>query len=261
MMSTQPMKQIDDDDDEVDEVDPAADFTLTPRKLAVVAADKRATFGYAPFFSSIADTAAAAGCDTVVYALAPQPGIPLVTHSQLFGRSRKISTVFLEVTEPDGSAVVEVWRQGVRIPHRFRQRLARSQDSDSHKRALMRGLPARTFGSTMFLACGEANIISTQRDLAVTIDRFGFLPMLAGRRLILNPSHTYMARPEMKEKRRRFSEGGRLVISVWNPGHQAREAKLPWQVFVNGVEASELIKPIAFSEPLIHIGVYGLGSV
>jgi len=257
MMSTQPMKQIDDDG----EVDPAADFTLTPRKLAVVAADKRATFGYAPFFSSIAETAAAAGCDTVVYALAPQPGIPLVTHSQLFGRARKITTVVLEVTEPDGSAVVEVWRQGVRTPHRFRQRLVRSQDGDWHKRALMCGLPARTFGPTMVLACGEANIISIQRESSVTVDRFDFLPRLAGQRLILNPSHTYVARPEMKEKRRRFSEGGRLVISVWNPGHQAREARLPWQVFVNGVEASDLIKPIAFVEPSIHIGVYGLGSV
>lgn len=257
MMSTQPMKQIDDDE----EVDAAADFTLAPRKLAVVAADKGATFGYAPFFSSIAETAAAAGCDTVVYALAPQPGIPLVTHSQLFGRARRITTVSLEVTEPDGSAVVEVWRQGVRTPHRFRQRLARSQDSDWNKRALMRGLAARTFGLTMFLACGEANIISIQRESLATIDRFEFLPRLAGQRLILNPSHTYMARPEMKEKRRRLSEGGRVVISVWNPGHQAREAKLPWQVFVNGVEASDLIKPIAFAEPLIHIGVYGLASV
>jgi hypothetical protein len=257
MMSTQPMKQIEDDG----EVDPAADFTLTPRKLAVVAADKRATFGYAPFFSSIAETAAAAGCDTVVYALAPQPGIPLVTHSQLFGRARKITTVVLEVTEPDGSAVVEVWRQGVRTPHRFRQRLARSQDSDWHKRALMCSLPARSFGPTMLLACGEANIISIQRESSVTVDRFGFLPTLAGRRLILNPSHTYMARPEMKEKRRRYSEDGRVVVSVWNPGHQAREPRWPWQAFAHGVEASDLIKPIAFAEPSIHIGVYGLGTV
>jgi len=257
MMSTQSMKQFDDGD----EVDPAADFTLAPRKLAVVAASKTATFGYAPFFSSIAETAAAAGCDTVVYALAPQPGIPLVTHSQLFGKARRITTVILEVTEPDGSAVVEVWRQGVRIPHRFRQRLVKSQDGDANKRALMRGLAARTFGPTMFLACAEANIISIQRDSWATIDRFGFLPKLAGRRLILNPSHTYMARPEMKEKRRRYSEDGRVVVSVWNPGHHAREAKLPWQVFIDGHEASELIAPIAFAEPSIHIGVYGLGSV
>ncbi len=257
MMSTQSMKQIDDGD----EVEPAADFTLAPRKLAVVAASKTATFGYAPFFSSIAETAAAAGCDTVVYALAPQPGIPLMTHSQLFGRARRITTVVLEVTEPDGSAVVEVWRQGVRVPHRFRQRLAKAQDSDSNKRAFMRGLPARTFGPTMVLACGETNIISTQRESPDVIDRFGFLPRLAGRRLILNPSHTYMTRPEMKEKRRRCSEDGRVVISVWNPGHHAREAKLPWQLFIDGHEASELIVPIAFVEPSIHIGVYGLGSV
>lgn len=261
MMSNQPLKQIDDDADQGDGGDPAAPFMLTPNKIALVAADADATFGYAPFFSDIAETAAAAGCDTVVYALAPQPGIPLVTHSQLFGRSHRIATVFLEVTEPSGSAVVEVWRRGVRTPHRFRQRLVRSQDSDWSKRAFMRGLAARTFGPTMFLACGEANIISTQRAPSDTIDRYGFLPTLAGRRLILNSSHTYTVRPEMKEKRRRYSEDGRVVLSVWNPGHLAREAKLPWQAFVDGEEASDMIEPIAFAEPLIRIGAYGLGSV
>jgi hypothetical protein len=256
MMSTQPMSQIVVDDD----IDPAAHFTLAPSKVALVAADAGATFGYAPYFSDIAETADAAGCDTIVYALA-RPGIPLVTHSQLFGRARRVATVFLEVTEPNGSAVVEVWRRGMRTPHRFRQRLARSQDSDWSKHALMSGLAARTFGPTMFLACGEVNIISTQRESAATVDRFGFLPRLAGRRLILNSLHTYMARPEMKEKRRRYSEDDRVVLSVWNPGHQARETRLPWQAFVDGIEASDLIEPIAFTEPLIHIGAYGLGSV
>jgi hypothetical protein len=259
MMSTQPVKQIVDD---VVDVDPAAHFVLAPNRVALVAADADATFGYAPFFSDIAETADAAGCDTVVYALAPRPGIPLVTHSQLFGRARKVATVFLEVTEPDGSAVVEVWRRGLRIPHRFRQRLVRSQDADGTKRALMRGLAARTFGPTMFLACGEVNIVSTQRGSSTTIDRHGFLPALAGRRLILNSSHTYMVRPETKEKRRRYSMDGRVVLAVWNPGYQVRETNPPWQVFVDGNEATELIDPIEFAaEPLIHIGVYGLGSV
>jgi hypothetical protein len=258
MMSAQPLKQLVVDDDDVD---PAASFTLAPNRVALVAADARATFGYAPFFADIAEAADAAGCDAVVYALAPRPGIPLVTHTQLFGRARRVSTVILEVTEPNGSAVVEVWRRGVRIPHRFRQRLVRSQDSDWSKRALMSGLAARTFGPTMFLACGEVNIISTHRASAVTVDRFGFLPRLAGRRLILNSSHTYMVRPEMKEKRRRYSEDGRVVLSVWNPGHHAREVKQPWQAFVDGDDASGLIEPIRFAEPWIHIGVYGLGSV
>jgi hypothetical protein len=260
MMSIQPMQQIAEEDDEVDDVDPAADFILAPNKVAVVAASKRATFGYAPYFSAIAETAESAGCDTVVYALA-RPGIPVMSHSQLFGRTRKVTAVFLEVTEPSGNAVVEVWRRDVRTPHRFRQRLMRSQDSDWSKRALMRGLAARTFGPTMFLACGEANIVSTQRGSLDTVDRFGFLPRLNGRRLILNSSHTYMVRPEMKEKQRRYSEDGRVVLSVWNPGHQVRETKLPWQVFVNGYDASDLIEPIAFPESSIHIGAYGLGSV
>lgn len=254
-MWSQPLKQIVVEDD----FDPGADFELAPKKVALVAADADATFGYAPYFPAIAEAADAAGCDTIVYALAPRPGIPVVSYSQLFGKSRGVTSVVLEVTERSGNAVVEVWRQGVRAPHRFRQRLARSQDSDWNKRLLMRGLAARTFGATVVLACGEANIISTQRDSAATVDRFSFLSRLSGRRLVLNPSHTYMLRPEMKEKRRRFSEDGRVVLAVWNPGHQIREASVPWQAFVDGREATELITPIDFVQPLIQVGVCNLG--
>jgi hypothetical protein len=257
MMSAQSANQLVVDDDEAD---PAAPFTLAPNRVALVAADARATFGYAPYFADIADTADAAGCDAIVYALAPRP-IPVMAHSQLFGRARRVSTVILEVTEPNGNAVIEVWRRDMRIPHRFRQRLVRSQDSDWSKRAFMSGLAARTFGPTMFLACGEVNIITAHRGSSDIVDRFGFLPRLNGRRLIVNSSHTYMVRPEVKEKRRRFSEDGRVVLSVWNPGHLAREVKQPWQAFVDGDDASGLIEPIRFAEPLIHIGVYGLGSV
>jgi hypothetical protein len=245
MMWSQPMKQIVLEDD----FDPGASFEIAPRKVALVAADADATFGYAPFFAAVAEAADAAGCDSVVYALAPRPGIPVVSYSQLFGKSRGVRSVVLEVTEPSGNAVVEVWRQGVRTPHRFRQRLVRSQDSDWNKRLLMRGL-----------ACGEANIISTQRDSSATVDRFGFLSRLSGQRLVLNPSHTYMVRPEMKEKRRRFSENGRVVLAVWNPGHQIREASVPWQAFVDGREATELIAPIDFVQPLVQVGVFDLGE-
>ena len=252
-MRIQTKKQIVNDD----ENDPPADFTLTPRKVALVAADATATRGYEPYLSRIAATADAEGCDTILYAPAPR-GMPPIQRPKLFGRARAVTTIFLEVTASAGDAVIEVWRKAARTPHRFRQRLARSQERVAHKRALMQGLPARTFGSTMFLACGEANIVSTKRSSTATVDPFGFLPSLMGRKLILNPSHTYMSRHEMREKRRRYSQGGRVVLSVWNPGHEHRDAEVPWQAFANGREVTERVRRVLFPEPKIHIGVFKL---
>jgi len=131
-----------------------------------------------------------------------------------------------------------------------------AQDVDV--RTLIEGLPARSFGSTMFLACGEANIISTQRGSTATVDDFGFMAQLPGRSLILNPSHTYMVRHEMKEKRRRYSEAGRVVLSVWNPGYQLHEPDVPWQAFADGREITERISRIAFAQRSIQVGVFDL---
>lgn len=242
---------------DTDEIDPPAGFELAPRKIALVAANARPPAGYAPFLADIAAAADAQGCDTLVYALAP-PGMSPPTRSQLFGASRAIETIFLEVLHPGGDAVIEVWRKAAPTPHRFRQRLVGSQDRVASKRALIDGLPARSFGSTMFLACGEANIISTQRGSMVTVDDFGFMGHLSGRTLILNPSHTYMVRHEMKEKRRRYSEDGRVVLSVWNPGYQLHESDAPWQAFADGKEVTEQIARVAFAQRSIHLGVFDL---
>src|SRR5215510_9611417 len=239
---------------ETDETDPPADFTLAPRKIALVAADARPAAGYAPFLADIAAAADAQGCDTIVYALAPR-GMSPATRSQLFGSSRVVETIFLEVLYPGGDAVIEVWRKAAPTPHRLRQRLIGSQDRVACKRALIDGLPARSFGSTMFLACGEANITSTQRRSTITVDDFGFMAHLPGRTLILNPSHTYMVRHEMKEKRRRYSEAGGVVLSVWNPGYQLHEPDVPWQAFAGGSEVTERISRVALAQRSIHLGV------
>jgi hypothetical protein len=242
---------------ETHETDPPADFTLAPRKVALVAADARPAAGYAPFLAEIAAAADAQGCDTIMYALAPG-GVSPATQSQLFGSSRAVETIFLEMLYPGGDAVIEVWRKATSTPHRFRQRLVGAQDRVASKRALIDGLPARTFGSTMFLACGEANIIATQRGSAATVDDFGFMAHLLGGALILNPLHTYMVRHEMKEKRRRYSEDGRVVLSVWNPGYQQHEPEVPWQAFANGREITDRISRVAFAHRSIHLGVFEL---
>lgn len=242
---------------ETDETDPPADFTLAPRRVALVAAAARPAAGYAPFLADIAATADAQGCDTIVYALAPG-GMSPATQAQLFGSSRTVETIFLETLYPGGDAVIEVWRKAAPTPHRFRQRLVGAQDRVASKRALIDGLPARTFGSTMFLACGEANIIATQRGSAATVDEFGFMAHLLGGTLILNPLHTYMIRHEMKEKRRRYSEHGRVVLSVWNPGYQLHEPDVPWQAFVNGREITDRISRVAFAQRSIHLGMFDL---
>ena len=242
---------------ETDEPDPPAGFTLAPRRIALVAADARPAAGYAPFLAEIAAAADAQGCDSIVYALAPD-GMSPATRSQLFGQSRAVETIFVEVLYPGHDAVIEVWRKAAPTPHRFRQRLVGSQDRVACKHALIEGLPARSFGSTMFLACGEANIISTQRGSTATVDEFGFMNHLSERRLILNPLHTYMVRHEMKEKRRRYSEGGRVVLSVWNPGYQLHESDVPWQAFDDGREITERISRVALAQRSIHLGVFEL---
>lgn len=242
------------------DIDRASGFALAPRKVALVAAHDSALAGYAPFLSEIAAAAEASECDTIVYALA-LPAMALARPARLFGRTRAVKTVFLEVTRADSETAVEVWRKGAPAPHRFRQRLVTSQDSVECKRALMSGLPARTFGSTTFLVCGEVNIISTRRGSTATIDRFGFMDRLADQRLILNPSHSYIRRHEIKEKRRRCSGKGRIVLSVWNPGHHDREPAVPWQAFVDGREVTEHIESVSFAETTIRMGVFDLRGV
>ena len=243
---------------EPDDDDLPAGFSVTPRKVALVAAHRRAMRGYAPLLAEIAAAVDAEGCDTIVYGLAPG-GMRPADRRQLFGEARGVTTIIVEVADPDRGATIEVWRRAVPTPHRFRQQLVTSQDPVGNKRALIRGLPARTLGSTLVLACGEVNIVSTQRGSTATLDPFEFMPRLAGRRLILNPAHTYMIRHEMREKRRRYSQEGRVVLSVWNPGYAASDAEVPWQAFVNGEEVTGRVARVRFSDPLIEIGAFDLG--
>jgi hypothetical protein len=115
------------------------------------------------------------------------------------------------------------------------------------KRRFIDRFASRKFGEAFLLLCGESNIVQTQRSTARIVDRFDFRGMLRhnGVRVILNPVHTYMRRPEMKKKRKALSVGERLVLSVWNAGWSpGGEAKDPWTVYYDGRDISSCITTI-----------------
>jgi hypothetical protein len=258
-----------------DDVDRPTPFGVLPARVALAAVDwcaatKKTTartdydYGFDPFLVDTARTADAEGCDTIVYSLWSHNVRTMgpLHQRRIFGATTKVRTVFLEVADLSGVFRVEVWRKGRETPHRFRQRFSTSAASATDKRTFMDGLPARSFKSTLFLTCGEANIISTQRDSPALTDPFGFMKWLAAAdpKVILNPSHDYMRRPEMKVKRALYSKGGRVVLSVWNRGNKPPEAAEPWQAFVDGREVSDQIREVPFPKTKeVRIGVFDLG--
>lgn len=255
----------------VDDLDPPAQFQVTPHRVALVAVDwyaatKRTTsrtdyeYGFDPFLGDVCRVADVERCDTIVYSLwsHDERTMGRLDERRLFGATTGVKTIFLETADANGEFRVEVWRKGSSTPHRFAQRLRTSTESAEKKSAVMNGLSSRTFGSTLFLVCGEANITSTQRDSAALTDPFGFMKWLATAdpKLILNPSHDYMRRPEMKTKRSRYSRGGRTVLSVWNRGNKWPEASEPWQAFVDGKEVTDQVREVAFPKTTeIRVGV------
>jgi hypothetical protein len=253
--------------------DAPASFELTPKKVALAAVDwlvrpyekgPRARthwdHGFDPFLADVAATAEAEGCDTVVYALWSHDlrKMKPLDEARVFGSTKKVQTAVLEVL--DGKdARIEVWRRGA-APHSFQQRFTRSSSSPSSKQAFMDGLPARTFGSTLMMACGETNIVSTRRDSDEIVDPFDFRGWLKKKRprLILNPSHSYMRRHEMATKRALYSKG-RTLLTVWNRGEKPPESQLPWQAFVDGKERTDDIHEVEFPKTNeIRIGVFEL---
>ena len=173
-------------------------------------------------------------------------------------------TVVLETVPTSGAPQVEIWRRGNATPHRFTQQFSLSGDADCMKKAFMDELPVRLFGRTLFLACGETNIISTQRDSDELTDPFRFMEWLdrAAPHVILNPSHDYMVRPEMKTKRALFSGRGRVVLSVWNRGYMQSEACDPWLAFFDGNDVTGVIVEVPMpSTPEVRVGVFDVSKV
>ena len=257
----------------VDDLDPPAHFRVLPRRIALVAVDRDAVtktrrthykYGFDPFLGDVCKLADDERCDTIVYSLwsHDERHMGRLDERRLFGATTGVKTIFLETAGANGEFRVEVWRKGSSTPHRFAQRLRTSTEGVEEKRALMNGLPSRIFGSTLFLVCGEANIVSTQRNSSALTDPFGFMKWLATAdpKLILNPTHDYMRRPEMKRKRAVYSRGGRTVLSVWNRGYKPPEASKPWQAFVDGKEVTDRDREAPFPRTTeIRVGVVDVG--
>jgi hypothetical protein len=253
--------------------DAPASFELESKKIALVAVDwtvspheegSRARtdydLGFDPFLADVAATTEGQGCETVVYALWSHDlrKMPPLDEARVFGSTTKVQTVVLEVLDGE-DGWIEVWRRGA-APHRFRQRFTRSGSPPSCKQAFMDGLPARRFGSTLMMACGETNIVSTRRGSDKIRDPFDFMGWLEQNqpRLILNPSHSYMRRHEMTTKRALYSEG-RTLLTVWNRGAKPPESRRPWQAFVDGEDRTDEIDEVAFAgTDEIRIGVFEL---
>lgn len=257
------------------------DFTFNPKRIALAArditnwsqnspTDCEHQHGFAPHLKRIALAADQHQCDTLVYALwsyDPHRDGPL-TRELLFGESpTHLETVILEIMDASKATQkghntpyskikyershIEVWHKDFDSPRRFQQCFATSSDRVPQKRKFITDLNLRSFGSTLYLACGEINIICTQRNSNATTDEYNFLSTseYANSSVIINPSHDYMSRHEIAEKRRRLSRNGRLVVSVWNRGHRKPEAREPWQVFFDGKRCSTVDSTTIIAEP------------
>lgn len=165
------------------------------------------------------------------------PGSWANSHAQCSSQGGTLhQAVILEVTRSDGETV-EVHFRSQRSPVALKQQFGRTSDPESKKTALLRALPARLFGPTAVLLCGETNIIRTVRHSREIVDEYGVLPRLrtAGVRLLLNPIHDYMRRFEMLLKREALSRATGTVACVWNRGcKEGAESTLPWAAYRDG---------------------------
>lgn len=200
------------------------------------------------------------GCDTILYALWTWDRASPGSHSPDFEALRNVHRILIEESDlgalsvPPGVPVFQkpkviAWQRS--IPMRvISQRFARSVDGTERKLRFLEDLREgnRTVGRGVIVACGETNICST----GASPDRHGFLPWLAGERaargthVLLNPVHNYMKRREMTEKRRKYSEVGYAVLSVWNWGRWDATGKgepnLPWTFHQDGVDRTEAVE-------------------
>jgi hypothetical protein len=242
-----------------------------PRRIALVARDwlreeKRgpgrfdAIDGFSPHTSDIVRAANRVGAELIVFSLWSHDvrTAGVLSSSDLFPRGTTHQAVVLEVIGRD-TDYGQIHLRQKREPIQLIQKFGRSADAARTKTALLKELPARKFGSSLLLLCGETNIIRTKRRSKKVEDRFDFRAKLKelGIKLIVNPVHDYMRRPEMKTKRAILSEDVGLVVSVWNRGNKDREAEAPWTAHLDGEDISARIeeKTAIPSQPGIRMGL------
>ena len=227
------------------------------KKIALVShnynkPDSLGLYDYSEHFGRINKFCDDHSCDTILYALYTwDPNSSVIkTHDLIFNGLKNVRQVILEIGRPRPKEYdhVECWIRGRQEPVLAYQRFAKSDSPTKDKQRFMDELSSRQIGTALLVICGETNIGSLVRGSDEFSDPFGFVDRIKKMqtRVILNPIHDYMRRYEMREKRKLYSEYGRLVISVWNQG-KGKESKLPWTVFYDGKEKTAQVQ--AFEKP------------
>lgn len=238
------------------------------RRVALVSRDynlpdSRGEYDFSEYLSQINAVCDKQGCDTILFSLYTLSKSRQLNVSEMLSNLKNVKHVVVEYyEEPDYFDRVEVWQKGQPTPIIARQRFAQSTASWIGKKAFIDDWNDRQFGNNLLVICGESNIVSLRRASGEFVDPFGFANLLDKRnvRVVFNPIHDYMRRYEMREKRRHLSQGGRTVISVWNRG-KGKEAWLPWTVFHNGIEMTDLVREIPTQipeRPDIRIGIFDI---
>jgi hypothetical protein len=200
-------------------------------------------YGFGAHVPTVIEACSKEGCDTILFS--PWT-VKAIKESDLFPPFTEHNTVILGVGEKS-SEVFQVWARGNSAPTRVNQTFARSTDSKKEKDLFVKALPERIWGEVALIICGETNILKIPRGSKSAVDPEHILPVLKqrGARIILNPVHTYMRRPEMRHKRSALSRPDRFVVSVWNRGFvKGPDGRIPWQVYHDGKDVSERVRLI-----------------
>jgi hypothetical protein len=252
---------------------------LTLKTIAVIARDSKnetktgshkfnGKKGFAPYIRQAVHAASGNGADVILFSLwshnASAHGELLRT--DFFPKGTRHSAVIVGVVRRDDKSkkdqeLLEVWHRSSRVPFVFSQLFGKTSASKAAKKSLVDGLSQRQFGPTLFLLCGETNIVRTQRSKSGILDEFGILPRVRASRVkcILNPIHSYMRRYEMVLKREALAKAAGCMISVWNRGlANGSESTTPWALYRNGKTEKNAIREIDLpipSQPGVRIGI------
>lgn len=120
----------------------------------------------------------------------------------------------------------------------------------------------RTGGNWCVMLCGEVNGVKCSTEDKKVHDTYGLRNAIPKEvRIILNPGHDRMTRPEMKRKRQYLSKKGRWLISVWNKGKEFKDGRTrdgkdsAWQFFHNGKDVKKVLVESVENNLGVEIGI------
>jgi hypothetical protein len=137
------------------------------------------------------------------------------------------------------------------MPIKFRRYFACGSDPLKNKLEFIKECRSgkRRINGISFCYCGEINGIRYDRKNKELMDEFGYLDTLKDSKLVMIPFHTQAKRWEIKLKKKYLSLNNKIVISYWNKMKRA-ESRNPWEVFINGKDASSRI--IEIYDPILN---------